>query len=223
MTAITENFDIIRAQIKKAERMSGMGERATNLIAVTKTQSPENISSALACGHRLFGENKVQEAQNHWQDLKTIHPDICLHLIGPLQTNKVADAVALFDVIETLDREKLAIELLKETKKQGKGVECYIQVNTGEEDQKAGIAPKDMPAFIKFCRDECALNITGLMCIPPVDEPSALHFALLKKLAATHNLKNLSMGMSADFKKAIALGATHVRIGTALFGERSKN
>lgn len=221
MSTIPENFETIRAQIKKAERMAGAGEGTTNLVAVTKTQSHENILAALSCGQRLFGENKVQEAQSHWQDLKMHYPDITLHLIGPLQTNKAGEAVALFDVIETLDRDKLATELSKEMKKQGRGLECYIQVNTGQEPQKAGIAPQDVGKFLTYATQDCGLTITGLMCIPPLEDPPALHFALLKKLAQANHLKNLSMGMSADFKKAIALGATHVRIGTALFGKRS--
>lgn len=220
MSNIPENFEAIRAQIKKAERMSGVGEGTTHLVAVTKTQSQENLLAALSCDQRLFGENKVQEAQSHWQGLKAQYPDIALHLIGPLQTNKAAEAVALFDVIETLDRDKLALSLSKEIKKQGRGVECYIQVNTGEEPQKAGVAPKELPSLLSYAVHDCDLNVTGLMCIPPVEEPPALHFALLKKLAQANNLKNLSMGMSGDFKKAIRLGATHVRIGTALFGTR---
>ena len=167
----------------------------------------------------MFGENKVQEAQTHWADLKAGHPDIELHLIGPLQTNKVKDAVALFDCIETLDREKLADALAAEMRKQGRALPCFVQVNTGEEEQKSGVAPRDLPGFLSYCR-ALELNVTGLMCIPPAGEPAGLHFALLKSLADRHGLKELSMGMSGDFEKAIAAGATYVRIGTALFGER---
>ncbi len=222
MTTIPENFDKLRNAIRKSERKAGREEGGVHLTAVTKTQNPDVLLAALSCGHRLFGENKVQEAQSHWRDLKPQYPDLKLHLIGPLQTNKAGDAVDLFDVIETLDREKLSLELSKEQKKQNKELEYFIQVNTGEEDQKAGIAPQDVTSFLKFCCGECALNVTGLMCIPPVNEPAALHFALLKKLAGENGLKHLSMGMSSDFEKAIAMGATHIRIGTALFGERVK-
>jgi pyridoxal phosphate enzyme (YggS family) len=215
---VVENFETILKKIRKAEKAAGREEGATKLVAVTKTQSMESIRAALTFGHRLFGENKVQEAQTHWSDLKKEFPDIRLHLIGPLQTNKAGDAVALFDCIETLDREKLAVALTDEMKKQGRSLPCFIQVNTGEEDQKAGIAPAALADFLKFCRVECKLDIIGLMCIPPVDEPAALHFALLKKLAQENGLENLSMGMSGDFEKAVALGASHVRIGSALFG-----
>ncbi len=218
---ITENFEKIRGKIRKAEKLSNREQGACALVAVTKTQTAENIKAALDFGHRLFGENKVQEAQSHWTDLKTQYADIKLHLIGPLQTNKAGDAVALFDCIETLDREKLALALDVEMKKQGRALPCFVQVNTGEEEQKGGVFPKDLSAFLDFCRRETSLNIIGLMCIPPVDEPPALHFAFLKKLAAENNLPNLSMGMSSDYERAIALGATHVRVGTSLFGARS--
>ncbi len=220
MSDIKENFDKIIHKIRKAERMAEREEGTCALVAVTKTQSTEKLCAALSYGHRLFGENKVQEAQSHWASLKQEFPDIKLHLIGPLQSNKAGDAVEWFDCIETLDREKLAIALDAEMKKQGRNIPCYVQVNTGEESQKAGIAPKDLKGFLDFCRRETSLNITGLMCIPPADEPPALHFALLKKLAQEEILANLSMGMSADYERAIALGATHVRIGTALFGQR---
>ena len=219
MDDIAANFTDILKQIRKAERSAGRKEGAARLIAVTKMQNADAIQAALATGQRLFGENKVQEAQSHWAGLKQTHKDIELHLIGPLQTNKAADAVALFDCIETLDREKLADVLAEKIKKQGRDVSCFIQVNTGEEEQKAGIAPRDLKSFLQYSRD-LGLNITGLMCIPPVDEPAALHFALLKSLANECGLKELSMGMSGDFERAIAAGATHVRIGTALFGER---
>ncbi len=218
--AITDNFKDIHHQIRRAERMAGREEGAAKLVAVTKMQSADAIRAALDAGHRLFGENKVQEAQEHWAEIKRTRSDISLHLIGPLQTNKVKEAVALFDCIETLDREKLAQALAEEMKKQGRALPCFIQVNTGEEEQKSGIAPREVKDFLGFCRNECALNVTGLMCIPPQDEPAALHFALLKKIAGELGLEHLSMGMSSDFEKAIALGATHVRIGTALFGAR---
>jgi len=221
MSQIVENFEKIRQKIRRAERDAGREEGAAKLIAVTKTLDDSAIRAALALGHRVFGENKVQEAQSHWQNLRTEYADIELHLIGPLQTNKVAEAVTLFDCIETLDREKLATALSGEMKKQDRTIPCFIQVNTGAEEQKAGIAPGHVREFLTFCRAACGLTVTGLMCIPPMDDPAALHFALLKKLALENNLPNLSMGMSADFEKAIALGATHVRIGTALFGERT--
>lgn len=221
MSDIAQNFEAILKKIRKAEKSANREQGETSLVAVTKTQSAQSLEAALAAGHRLFGENKVQEAQTHWAELKKQYPDIRLHLIGPLQTNKAADAVALFDCIETLDREKLAQALSSEMKKQGRDLPCFIQVNTGEEEQKAGIAPQALPEFLSYCKKECGLNVTGLMCIPPVDEPAALHFALLKKLGCELGLKNLSMGMSADFERGVALGATHVRVGTALFGARS--
>ncbi len=206
--SITENLKTIKSLTGTAK-----------LIAVSKTQAPEKIREALNAGQKIFGENRVQEATTHWAEIKQ-NTDIELHLIGPLQTNKVKEAIALFDCIQTVDREKLARALGAEMKKQNKNLPCFIQVNTGEEEQKSGIAPADLPTFLKICREDCGLNIIGLMCIPPVDEPPALHFALLKKLGKENNLENLSMGMSSDFEKALALGATHIRLGTAIFGER---
>ena len=192
-----------------------------NLVAVSKKQPPEKLQEALNAGHRLFGENRVQEAQEHWTKIKPDYPDLKLHLIGPLQTNKAKEAVALFDVIETIDREKLARTLSKEMEKQNRHLPCFIQVNTGEEEQKAGISASDLSDFLEFCRKECELNIQGLMCIPPVDDPPALHFALLRKLAKENGLNHLSMGMSSDYEKAIPLGATYVRVGTGVFGCRT--
>ena len=191
-----------------------------SLIAVSKTHGPEDILPVLAAGQRLFGENRVQEAASKWPSLKRDYPDVALHLIGPLQTNKVAEAVALFDVIETVDREKLAAALSLEMKKQGRWLPVFIQVNTGEEPQKAGIPPQDTDAFIARCRDVHGLRVMGLMCIPPVDDEAALHFALLANIARRTQLPCLSMGMSQDFDKAIRHGATHVRVGTAIFGDR---
>lgn len=196
-----------------------IGRKDVKLVAVSKKQPRERIQEALAAGHRIFGENRVQEAEEHWADLRADYKDIELHLIGPLQTNKVKEAVKLFDVIQTVDREKLAKVLSEEMERQRRSLPCFIQVNTGDEEQKSGITPKELKSLLAFCR-ECGLNITGLMCIPPVDEPAALHFALLKKLAREHDLPHLSMGMSADYEKALALGATHIRIGTGVFGER---
>ncbi len=191
-----------------------------NLVAVSKYQPDQKIQTALDAGHRIFGENRVQEAYKHWQSRRDQYSDLQLHLIGPLQSNKTAEAVALFDVIESVDREKIARALAKEMDKQDRHLPCYIQVNTGEEPQKAGILPADLPAFLTLCRDECGLNIVGLMCIPPVDEPAAVHFAFLHKLASENGLPKLSMGMSNDYDQAVDLGATSVRVGSALFGDR---
>lgn len=190
------------------------------LVAVSKMQSEPRIEEALASGQRVFGENRVQEAQARWQDRRDHYPDLELRMIGPLQTNKAEDAVALFDVIETLDREKLARAILKAMEKTGRSPRLYVQVNTGEEPQKAGIAPKDVPAFVAEMRALMPQGIEGLMCIPPVEEPASLHFALLARLARETGLSHLSMGMSADYALAARLGATSVRVGSALFGER---
>ena len=190
------------------------------LICVSKTHEAIEIIPVLDSGHRVFGENRVQEAVSKWPDLRARFPDIELHLIGPLQTNKVSVALQTFDVIETVDREKLARALAKEMEKTKKHIPVFIQVNTGEEEQKAGIIPADADAFIAYCRDELKLNVTGLMCIPPVDDVPEVHFALLGKIAKRNNIKNLSMGMSGDYETAIHFGATHVRVGTAIFGPR---
>jgi PLP dependent protein len=194
----------------------------TQLIAVAKGHGPQSILPVLDAGHRVFGENRVQEAKAKWPPLRERFPDIELHLIGPLQTNKLRDALDLFEVIETLDRVRLADAMKAEMEKRGAGraKSVFVEVNTGEEAQKAGIAPRDVAGFVTYCRDELRLPVVGLMCIPPLDEEPALHFALLKKLASECGLANLSMGMSADFETAIRFGATHVRIGTAIFGER---
>lgn len=222
MTNIQKNLTTIHQKIEKACHRAGQKIRDPqdiHLVAVSKTQPDEKIDEILTTGHLLFGENRVQEAITRWAERRSQHPNLKLHLIGPLQTNKVKEAVALFDVIETLDRPKLANALAAEMKKQNKNLPCFIQVNTGEEDQKAGITPQDLPEFLKYCRN-LGLNIIGLMCIPPVDEPPALHFAFLKKLADENGLQDLSMGMSSDFERAIPLGATYIRVGTAIFGER---
>lgn len=197
---------------------------SAQLVAVSKRQPAEKIQAALNAGHRVFGENRVQEAQEHWGSYEHGHrahySDLKLHLIGPLQTNKTADAVALFDVIETLDREKLARALSKEMKKQGRHLPCFIQVNTGEEEQKSGITPSKLDEFYRYCTKDCGLNVTGLMCIPPVDDAPAMHFGLLATLAKTLNVPNLSMGMSGDYRTALQLGATHIRVGSGVFGQR---
>lgn len=219
-SAVSDNLQAVEAKIAAAARSVGRAPESARLVAVSKTQPDEKIEEALAAGHRLFGENRVQEAQARWTHRRPAFPDLRLHLIGPLQTNKVREAVALFDVIETLDREKLARALGEEMKKQGRFLPCFIQVNTGAEAQKSGILPEDLAAFHEFCVRECALDVRGLMCIPPADDPPALHFCLLRKLAAERGLGELSMGMSADFEKAILAGATLVRVGTGIFGDR---
>ncbi|HWA91470.1 MAG TPA: YggS family pyridoxal phosphate-dependent enzyme [Rhizomicrobium sp.] len=208
-----ENLAAILARIDAARKAALKPAPSTTLIAVTKTHGPERIRPLLEAGHRVFGENRVQEAQGKWPALKADYPDIELHLIGPLQTNKVRDAVALFDVIHTLDRPKLADAFAKESRVP----DLLVQVNTGEEPQKAGVAPTDAPSLIEYAR---GLPVKGLMCIPPADVAPAPHFALLAKIAHAHDLKILSMGMSADFEIAIRFGATHVRVGSALFGAR---
>ena len=218
--SVLENIGLIKSQIEDAAGECGRDAGEINLVAVSKKQPDARIQEALDAGHRLFGENRVQEAQSHWADRRASYPDLKLHMIGPLQTNKVKEAVALFDVIETLDREKLARALASEMQKQEKILPCFIQVNTGEEEQKAGIAPADVVDFYEFATGECGLNIIGLMCIPPADEPPALHFALLQKYAGALGVADLSMGMSGDFEKAIPLGATYVRVGTGVFGAR---
>lgn len=187
---------------------------------MSKRQPAARIDAALAAGQRVFGENRVQEAQAHWVQRRNDHGDLELRLIGPLQTNKAADAVALFDVIETVDRMKLARFLSREMEAQGRRPRLYVQINTGAEPQKAGLLPQELPAFLSEAREELGLEFEGLMCIPPVEEPAGLHFALLAKLAQDNGIAKLSMGMSADYKTAIGLGATSVRVGTGVFGAR---
>ncbi|MCE2516383.1 MAG: YggS family pyridoxal phosphate-dependent enzyme [Alphaproteobacteria bacterium] len=210
----------IQSNIARAAGDDGRLSSDVTLIAVSKKQPDDRIDAALQAGLRIFGENRVQEAQSRWQHRRATHKDLTLHLIGPLQTNKAADAVALFDVIETVDREKLAASLAKEMQKQGRQLDCFVQVNTGDEDQKAGITPDQAVEFVGTCRATYGLNVTGLMCIPPVDEEPAMHFALLKTLAAAAGVSKLSMGMSGDYDTAIRFGATHVRVGSSLFGAR---
>lgn len=217
---IVENLADIHARIEAAAGDAGRPASEITLIAVTKTFAVSFIEAAYLAGQRIFGENRVQESEAKWPEFRKSHADTELHLIGPLQTNKVAAAAALFDVIETVDRPRLANALAKQAAKTGHTPDLYIQVNTGEEAQKAGLPPKEADAFIRLCRDKLKLPVIGLMCIPPQDEPPAPHFALLKKIADRNDLENLSMGMSADFDTAIAFGATHIRLGTVLFGER---
>jgi pyridoxal phosphate enzyme (YggS family) len=219
MNDVSENLKDVRARMIKVAREYDVTHSDVTLVAVSKMQPPERIEAALAAGQRVFGENRVQEAQGRWETLKQQYPDIVLHLIGSLQTNKAKEAVALFDVIESVDRADIARALAKEMKKQGRMLPCFIQVNTGAEEQKAGVLPQELSALLGICREE-GLIIEGLMCIPPIDEPPALHFAFLRKLAKELGLEKLSMGMSADYEKAVPLGATHVRVGTAIFGER---
>ncbi|MBL4692613.1 MAG: YggS family pyridoxal phosphate-dependent enzyme [Magnetovibrio sp.] len=211
---------VVQNQVALACERANRDKNGVTLVAVSKFHDAERISVTLELGHRVFGENRVQEAQDKWPDLRQAYPDINLHLIGPLQTNKVKSAVALFDVIESVDREKLARALAKEFTATQRHLPVYIQVNTGDEPQKAGILPKDADTFISLCQDELGLDVQGLMCIPPAQEEPALHFALLSKIAKRNGLKNLSMGMSGDFETAIDLGATHIRVGTAIFGQR---
>ena len=210
----------ILARIEAARKSAVAPAPAVTLIAVSKTHGAERIRPVLAAGQRVFGENRVQEAKAKWPPLRAEFPDVALHLIGPLQSNKTREAVELFDAIHSLDRPKLAHALAAEMERAGKRPALFIQVNTGEEPQKAGVAPADAAGFIALCRDELKLPVEGLMCIPPANETPAPHFALLAKLAREHGLALLSMGMSADFETAIKFGATHVRVGSALFGAR---
>ena len=210
----------VSGRIAEAARAAGRSPADVTLVAVSKTHGADRVRELLEVGHRVFGENRVQEAEGKFPELKAAYPDLELHLIGPLQTNKARDAVALFDVIQSVDRDRLAAALVKEMERLGRRPDCYIQVNTGEEPQKAGILPKDLDAFVAVCRDQYKLPVVGLMCIPPVDEEPALHFALLAKMAARNGLAKLSMGMSADYETAVRMGATHVRVGSALFGAR---
>ena len=213
-------LDAIGKRCAAAAAACGRAASEISLVAVSKTFGPEEILPVLEAGHRVFGENRVQEAQGKWPQLRERYPDLELHLIGPLQSNKAADAVALFDVIETVDREKIAATLAAEMTRQGKSPRLLVQVNTGAEPQKAGVLPAGTRTFVELCREKYGLKIEGLMCIPPFDENPGPHFALLRKLAGELGLGILSMGMSADFETAIELGATHVRVGSAIFGSR---
>lgn len=210
----------IQSRIAKAEEAAGRAPGSTELIAVSKLQPNERVESVLKEGHRLFGENRVQEAAGKWPDFRARFPGTTVHLIGPLQTNKARQAMELFDAIHTLDRPKLVKTIARLADDLGHCPELFIQVNTGEEDQKAGVLPSKADAFIAEAR-ALGLPLSGLMCIPPVNEEPSLHFALLAKIAARNGLEGLSMGMSGDFERAIALGATHVRVGSAIFGERA--
>ena len=215
-----DRLAVVRAEIVRACRDAARDPAEVTLVAVSKTFGPEQIEPVIAAGQRVFGENRVQEAKAKWPPLMAKHADIELHLIGPLQSNKAREAVALFEAIHSLDRPSLAEALAKEIAKQGRSPLLFVEINTGAEPQKAGVLPQDADAFLKACRDKYGLAIAGLMCIPPLEEAPGPHFALTAKIARRNGLKLLSMGMSADFATAIALGATHVRIGSAIFGER---
>jgi pyridoxal phosphate enzyme (YggS family) len=220
MEGIGGNLAKVRDRVTAAARDARRAPDSVTLVAVSKTQPVEAVRAALEAGQRVFGENRVQEVLAKFPGLRSEFPDIELHLIGPLQTNKVRDAVAHCDVIETVDRPRLAEALAREMERSGRRPSCLIEVNTGEEPQKAGVFPADADSFIAECRDRLGLPIVGLMCIPPEHEEPALHFALLREIARRNGLDVVSMGMSADFETAIRFGATHVRVGTAIFGAR---
>lgn len=210
----------IQQRIAVAAKKADRAEASVKLVAVSKVQPNARVAEVLEQGHRLFGENRVQEAVGKWPDFRAEFTGVQVHLIGPLQSNKVNQALELFDAIHTVDREKLAKKLADAVQKRGNCPELFIQVNTGEEPQKAGVLPAEVDGFVKTCRETYDLPIAGLMVIPPVNEEPSLHFALLAKMAARNGLDGLSMGMSSDFERAIALGATHIRVGSAIFGER---
>ncbi|MFD1747204.1 YggS family pyridoxal phosphate-dependent enzyme [Rhizobium helianthi] len=217
---VEERLQDVRQKIAAAEKDADRANGSVQLVAVSKTFDADAIRPVIASGQRVFGENRVQESEGKWPQLKAETPDIVLHLIGPLQSNKAANAVALFDVIETIDREKIARAIAEEMKKQAKSPRLYVQVNIGKEPQKAGIEPKETVTFVQFCRDELGLSIEGLMCIPPADDHPGPYFALLRKLGQEAGVERLSMGMSGDFETAISFGATSVRVGSAIFGHR---
>lgn len=219
---VAANLAAVRARIAEAARAVAREADEVRLVAVAKKHGRERITAALEAGHRIFGENRVQEAQAKYPTLKQEWPDLELHLVGPLQTNKVEDAVALFDVIQSLDRDRLAKALVKAMDKLGRRPALFVQVNTGEEEQKSGVPPLEADAFIARCRDEWNLPVEGVMCIPPADEEPAPHFALLREIARRNGLSAISMGMSGDFETAVKLGATHARVGEAIFGARPK-
>ena len=220
MSDAVQRLQQVRQRIAAAEKEAARETGGVMLVAVSKTFSADEIRPVIDAGQRVFGENRVQEAISKWPALKTEFPDLELHLIGPLQSNKAKETVALFDVIETVDREKIAAELAKEMKKQNKAPKLFVQVNTGSEPQKAGLEPRDAVAFVARCRDVHGLAVEGLMCIPPLDENPGPHFALLEKLAQEAKVDKLSMGMSADYELAVRFGATSVRVGSAIFGSR---
>lgn len=217
---VEERLQDVKQKISAAEKDAGRNNGDVTLVAVSKTFDAEAIRPVITAGQRVFGENRVQESEGKWPQLKSETPGLELHLIGPLQSNKAADAVKLFDVIETVDREKIARAIAAEIQKQGKTVRLYVQVNIGMEPQKAGIEPKETVAFVNFCRNELGLKIEGLMCIPPAEDHPGPYFGLLRKLSEEAGVEKLSMGMSGDFETAIGFGATSVRVGSAIFGHR---
>jgi PLP dependent protein len=222
-TTTSTGLEAVRAEIARACRDASRDPAEVTLIAVSKTHGPDLIEPVIEAGQRVFGENRVQEAKRKWPALMEEHPGLSLHLIGPLQSNKAKEAVALFDAIHSVDRPSLCAALAKEIEKQGRKPQLFVEINTGAEAQKAGVLPQDADLFLSACRDTYGLEIAGLMCIPPFDEAPGPHFALTAKIAKRNGLKLLSMGMSADFATAIQLGATHVRVGSAIFGAREKH
>ena len=219
-TTLDAQFAAVREAVAQAELQAGRPERSVTLVAASKTVPAPILAEAIALGQRVFGENRVQEGAAKWPELREQHPDLELHLIGPLQSNKARDAVALFDVIQSVDRPSLCRSLARQCAEQGRRPRMFVQVNIGEEEQKAGVAPDETDAFLKSCREEYDLDICGLMCIPPADGSPEPHFQRLAALAERNGLASLSMGMSGDYALAVAHGATHVRVGTALFGGR---
>lgn len=218
-----QNLIAVQSAIAAASAKAGRQPEGVTLVAVSKTYDGEHIKPVLEAGHRVFGENRVQEAKQKWPALRALYQNIELHLIGPLQSNKSAEAVALFDVIQTIDRPKIAMAVAAEMKKQSRAVKLFVQVNTGREPQKAGVLPEDLTAMLDVMRHTLNLSVEGLMCIPPVEEDATQHFGMLKELAKSHGLTKLSMGMSGDYEAAIAQDATHVRVGSAIFGARNYN
>jgi pyridoxal phosphate enzyme (YggS family) len=219
---IAANLAEVRGRVAAAAEAAGRTSQSVTLIAVSKGHAADAVRAAIEVGQRTFGENRVQEAKAKFPELRAAHPDLALHLIGPLQTNKAREAVALFDAIHSVDRLHLAESLAGEIVRAGRAPKLFVQVNTGEEPQKAGVGPREALVFVRQCQEQFKLSIAGLMCIPPEDDEPSLHFALLAKLARDAGLSELSMGMSADYETAIKLGATHVRVGTAIFGARAK-
>jgi hypothetical protein len=219
---IAANLADVRGRVATSAEAAGRASQSVMLIAVSKGHPADAVRAAIDVGQRTFGENRVQEAKAKFPELRAAHPDLDLHLIGPLQTNKAREAVALFDAIHSVDRLHLAESLAAEIARAGRAPKLFVQVNTGEEPQKAGVGPREALAFVRQCQEQFKLSIAGLMCIPPEDDEPSLHFALLAKLARDAGLSELSMGMSADYETAIKLGATHVRVGTAIFGARAK-
>lgn len=218
-----KNLRTVQSAVLSACTSARRNPQTVELIAVSKTYDAPHLKPVLDAGHRVFGENRVQEAKLKWPELRALYPNIELHLIGPLQSNKSAEAVALFDVIQTVDRPKIALAIAVEMKKQSRDVKLFVQVNTGREPQKAGVMPEELSSILELMRNTLGLNVEGLMCIPPVEEDAAQHFAMLHALANRHGLIKLSMGMSGDYETAIAQGATHVRVGSAIFGSRNYN